>query len=151
MNKHQNFNRSSQLVGRQTNHALTKMWISLHLNFQISRPEAADHQVDASQGGSHWLNAFCAPILVSKKSFTRAAGQRLPVITRNVSEGSAKLSLAHASGWDSASRRSLNGIPPTNVTRVSIFSRAEPDASAFRLISRRALAHGFRPMIRSTP
>ena len=34
--------------------------------------------------------------------------------------------------------------------RASIFSRAEPDASAFRLISRRALAHGFRPMIRSS-
>jgi hypothetical protein len=30
--------------------------------------------------------------------------------------------------------------------RASIVNRAEPDASAFRLISRRALAHGFLPM-----
>ncbi len=30
---------------------------------------------------------------------------------------------------------------------ASIISRAKPDASAFRLISRRALAHGFRPMM----
>ncbi len=30
---------------------------------------------------------------------------------------------------------------------ASIISRAEPDASALQLISRRALAHGLRPML----
>jgi hypothetical protein len=42
-------------------------------------------------------------------------------------------------------------ITSREMSNASIVSRAEPDASAFRLISRRALAHGFQPILRSVP